>query len=244
MAKTRTVATIRLRRSRSRRFDPPIPNMGGRLPGCPCSPTPSTSPQQGVQRRAGRRLPADLLQPVHVEQGPRPAPAGRRCAGAPPPGDRRTPAVRFSTSCPSTSSRPPGRSQPTARLNSAVVSASGRCRYATSTRSRLSGSAVHVVTSAVTQLTRSAPGCARPRARPTSEKSTAVTRQPRPASQSACRPSPAAGRRVPRRQAREQLGRSGLFGSADHCCRSAYRSSHSRARMRWSLSHLPGTVGP
>jgi Winged helix DNA-binding domain len=32
------------------------------------------------------------------------------------------------------------------------------------------------------------------------------------------------------------------LGSADHCCRSAYRSSHSSARMRWSLSHPPGTV--
>ena len=136
-------------RRRPRRGSSPAPARrrsaadGARPPARPLHPSPSrrrtlppgtdtsgrsAAPQQRVQRRARRRLPPHLLQPVDVEQVGDRARAGRRCAGSPGPAARRRREAMFSTSWPSTSSRPPGRSQPTARSSSARVSSSGRCR--------------------------------------------------------------------------------------------------------------------
>src|SRR3954462_828459 len=75
IANTMNIATIRLRRAESRPPAPPMPIMAGgyrriSLSGAGRRPPRrgSTPPQQGVQGRAGRRLPAHLFQPVDVEQ--------------------------------------------------------------------------------------------------------------------------------------------------------------------------------
>src|SRR5215210_4026103 len=101
-----------------------------------------------------------------------------------------------------------------------------------STRFSDDAGAAHCRTSASTHRTRSAPGCERPRSRPTAEKSTAVTSQPSDASHSACRPSPDArstavpGGRFPSSSATR------AFGPSDHCRRSSYRASQSSARTK------------
>src|SRR5215218_6789098 len=68
IASTTTAATMRRRRAASRPPVPPIPITPATLPPEDDGSWRSAPPEQGVQRGAGGCLPADLLQPVDVQQ--------------------------------------------------------------------------------------------------------------------------------------------------------------------------------